>query len=214
LHPPPTRRSADLGGGHGTRRGAADDCRRGGSDGLRSVRGATQRRLPHLPGAQLLPGTDRRGQAQPMSTFRAARIAETLGQPAPTPEQAAGIEAPLQPILVSAGPGSGRTETLACRAARLGANGTGPPREQPGRAVTRRAASELSVRIRSRLPRLARHTAAVNVSVDNRPRIATYNSYAAGIVTDHGLRLGIDPDATLISAAGRHQIADAIISAW
>src|SRR5699024_9012781 len=40
------------------------------------------------------------------------------------------------------------------------------------------------------------------------------NSYAAGIVTDHGLRLGIDPDATLISAAGRHQIADAIISAW
>src|SRR5699024_3852098 len=38
--------------------------------------------------------------------------------------------------------------------------------------------------------------------------------YAAGIVTDHGLRLGIDPDATLISAAGRHQIADAIVSAW
>src|SRR5699024_11720947 len=29
-----------------------------------------------------------------------------------------------------------------------------------------------------------------------------------------GLCLGIDPDATLISAAGRHQIADSIVSTW
>src|SRR5699024_9586542 len=163
LHPPPTRRSADLGGGHGTRLGAADDCRRGGSDGLRSVRGATQRRLPHLPGAQLLPGTDRRGQAQPMSTFSAARIAETLGQPAPTPEQAAVIEAGLEPMLVIAGAGSGKTETMASRVVHLVANVMVAPSEILGLTFTRKAASELSVRIRSRLQRLARHTAAVDV---------------------------------------------------
>lgn len=149
-----------------------------------------------------------------MSTFSAAQIAHVLGQPAPTAEQTAVIEAALEPMLVIAGAGSGKTETMAARVVYLVANDLLAPSEILGLTFTRKAASELSVRIRARLQRLARHTGAVDISADNRPRIATYNSYAAGIVTDHGLRLGIDPDATLLSAAGRYQIAEDVVATW
>lgn len=149
-----------------------------------------------------------------MSTFSARAIAQVLGQPEPTDEQAAVIEADLEPTLVIAGAGSGKTETMAARVVYLVANHIVAPSEILGLTFTRKAASELSLRIRARLQRLARYTGEVDVSVDNRPRIATYNSYAAGIVTDHGLRLGIDPDAALISAAGRYQIADDVVATW
>src|SRR5699024_8003718 len=83
--------------------------------------------------------------------FSAARIAETLGQPAPTPEQTAVIEAGLEPMLVIAGAGSGKTETMASRVVHLVANGMVAPSEILGLTFTRKAASELSLRIRSRL---------------------------------------------------------------
>ena len=43
--------------------------------------------------------------------------------PPPTPEQTAVIEAPLEPLLVVAGAGSGKTETMAARVVWLVANG-------------------------------------------------------------------------------------------
>src|SRR5699024_4979061 len=47
--------------------------------------------------------------------WSAAAIADALGQPRPTPEQTAVIEAGLEPMLVVAGAGSGKTETMAAR---------------------------------------------------------------------------------------------------
>ncbi|MCB1252271.1 MAG: UvrD-helicase domain-containing protein, partial [Austwickia sp.] len=55
--------------------------------------------------------------------YDAAQIAEVLGRPAPTPEQRAVIEAPLTSMLVVAGAGSGKTETMAARVVWLVANG-------------------------------------------------------------------------------------------
>ena len=41
--------------------------------------------------------------------WSAAEIAARLGRPAPTPEQIAVVEAPVGPLLVVAGAGSGKT---------------------------------------------------------------------------------------------------------
>lgn len=147
-------------------------------------------------------------------TVSAAQIADVLGQHPPTDEQSAVIEAPLEPLLVVAGAGSGKTETMAARVVYLVANNLVPPGEVLGLTFTRKAAAELSMRIRTRLHQLASAGVGPGVSLEDQPRIATYNSYAATLLTDHALRLGLDPDAQLISDAGRFQLADDIVRSW
>ncbi len=85
----------------------------------------------------------------------AAVIAAALGQFAPTPEQTAVIEAPLEPALVVAGAGSGKTETMAARVVWLVANGIVRRDEVLGLTFTRKAAGELAERVQKRLGRLA-----------------------------------------------------------
>ncbi|RAZ35025.1 ATP-dependent DNA helicase [Microbacterium sp. SMR1] len=84
-----------------------------------------------------------------------AALASALGQFPPTPEQSAVIAAPLAPALVVAGAGSGKTETMAGRVVWLVANGHVPRSGILGLTFTRKAAGELSERIRRRLDRLA-----------------------------------------------------------
>ncbi|TDE97681.1 ATP-dependent helicase [Occultella glacieicola] len=117
-------------------------------------------------------------------------------------------------MLVVAGAGSGKTETMAARVVHLVANGLVAPGEILGLTFTRKAAAELSGRIRVRLRALARVGVNGGDAVEDRPRIATYNSYASAIVRDHALRIGVDPDATLIGDAGRYQLAEQIVTAW
>jgi DNA helicase-2/ATP-dependent DNA helicase PcrA len=82
-------------------------------------------------------------------------IAAALGQFPPTDEQTAVIEAPLEPALVVAGAGSGKTETMAARVVWLVANGIVRRDEVLGLTFTRKAAGELAERIQKRLARLA-----------------------------------------------------------
>ena len=82
-------------------------------------------------------------------------IAAALGQFPPTDEQTAVIEAPLEPALVVAGAGSGKTETMASRVVWLVANGIVRRDEVLGLTFTRKAAGELAERIQRRLARLA-----------------------------------------------------------
>ena len=64
--------------------------------------------------------------SQPVSPYD---LAELLGQFPPTPEQAAIISSPLEPLLVIAGAGSGKTTTMADRVVWLVANGLVLPEE-------------------------------------------------------------------------------------
>ena len=150
------------------------------------------------------------GETEP--TWSAADLARALEQFPPTEEQTRVIEAPLAPMLVIAGAGSGKTETMAAKVVYLVANRLIAPEHVLGLTFTRKAAAELSDRIRARL----RTVAALDPGIDlaTPPRIATYNSYAAGIVADHGLRLGIDPESVLISEAGRFQLAERVVNTW
>ena len=148
----------------------------------------------------------------------AVRLAEILGQPAPTDEQAAVICAPLEPAAVIAGAGSGKTETMAARVVWLVANRRVRPDEVLGLTFTRKAAAELSRRIRRRLAQWRRYVE--DERPDDRehlaellagePTVLTYAAHAGRLVAEHALRLGAEPDARLISPAVCWQLADEV----
>ena len=141
-------------------------------------------------------------------------IAQALGQHAPTPEQAAVIEAPLRPQVVIAGAGSGKTETMAARVVWLVANGLVVPEEILGLTFTRKAAGELSDRISRRLRGLRASGLLLDTSAALPSTVATYNAYAASLVRDHGLRVGIEPGARLLGEAATWQLVHDIVSRW
>ena len=144
---------------------------------------------------------------------RAAEIAALVGAHPPTPEQQAIIEAPLEPMLVVAGAGSGKTETMAARVVYLVANQLVEPDRVLGLTFTRKAAGELSERVRARLRALHRASGGRSMSL-LAPTIATYNSYAASLVADHAVRVGVEPSARLVGEAGRWQIAHDVVEHW
>ena len=80
-------------------------------------------------------------------------IATVTGR-TPTDEQIKIIESALEPAVVIAGAGSGKTETMAARVLWLVANGHAKPEEILGLTFTRKAASELKKRIKDRLKQL------------------------------------------------------------
>ena len=86
-------------------------------------------------------------------THSPAELAAALGVPEPTDEQAAVIAAPPGPLVVVAGAGAGKTETMAARVVWLVANGYADPGQVLGLTFTRKAAGQLLRRVRSRLAR-------------------------------------------------------------
>jgi DNA helicase II / ATP-dependent DNA helicase PcrA len=158
--------------------------------------------------------------APPVARLSAVQVARALGLGHdPTPEQAAVIEAPMEPLLVVAGAGSGKTETMAARVVWLVANGFVQPEEVLGLTFTRKAASELSTRVERRLqalrevglwsPAHPQDTASRSAAdaFAGRPTISTYHSYAGSIVADFGLRLGVEPTVRLLTEAATWQLA-------
>jgi len=84
-------------------------------------------------------------------------LADALGLPAPTDEQAAVIAAPPGPLVVIAGAGAGKTETMAARVLWLRRQRVRrAPGEVPGADVHPQGQlPKLLRRVRSRLARLA-----------------------------------------------------------
>ncbi|PKW26122.1 ATP-dependent DNA helicase [Phycicoccus duodecadis] len=153
--------------------------------------------------------------------WSAVDLARALGQSyAPTAEQAAVIEAPLAPLLVVAGAGSGKTETMAARVVWLVANGLVEPDQVLGLTFTRKAAGELGERLMARLAALreaglwAPRTDDVAAVLDDGPTVSTYHSYAAGLVREHGVRLGIESESRLLSEAAAWQFAHEAVASW
>ncbi|CRK51506.1 ATP-dependent DNA helicase [Rhodococcus sp. RD6.2] len=152
-----------------------------------------------------------------------AELATALGQFPPTPEQAAVIAAPPGPTLVVAGAGAGKTETMAARVVWLVANELAHPDQVLGLTFTRKAAQQLTSRIRQRLARLAdpRVTRSLGLSEDLRnrilsgePEVSTYHSYAGRLLTEHGLLLPIEPSSDLLSETALWQLAHRVVSSW
>ena len=124
------------------------------------------------------------------------------------------IEAPLQPAVVIAGAGSGKTETMAARVVWLVANGLVSPERILGLTFTRKAAGELQQRIRSRLRSLYRvldRDGALPLDATGEPTVLTYAAYAGRLVDEHGIVLGREPGARLLTEAARWQVADSVV---
>ena len=136
----------------------------------------------------------------------------------PTPEQSAIIESlHFGPTVVIAGAGSGKTETMSARVLWLVANGIVRPDEILGLTFTRKAAGELAARIRTRLRQLraAGILPADDVTgqeLDISVSVSTYHSYAGRVLSEHGIRMGIDTDADPIGEAAAWQIANNIVN--
>lgn len=172
--------------------------------------------LPELP----LPA-----DAVPPARFSPEQLSTLLGEKnVPTPEQSGIISSPLTPRLVIAGAGSGKTATMADRVVWLVANGWVRPEEVLGVTFTRKAAGELASRIRAKLTalqRLAARSAGTHVfpegmfSSDSlEPKVSTYHSFASGIVSDYGLRLGVERDVVLLGGAQAWQLASEVVEAY
>jgi len=148
-----------------------------------------------------------------------AQLARLLRLPEPTAEQAAVIAAPLGPLAVIAGAGSGKSETMAARMVWLVANGIVRPERVLGLTFTRKAAAEFGDRVRSRLDRLRRAgldglAGADQLSLDGDPVIGTYHAYAGRLVSDNALREGLEPSMRLITPALSWQLAASIVAAY
>ncbi|WP_159849495.1 UvrD-helicase domain-containing protein [Nocardia sp. CY41] len=151
------------------------------------------------------------------------QLAQALGLPPPTEEQAAVIAAPPGPTLVVAGAGAGKTETMAARVVWMVANGLVLPDEVLGLTFTRKAAQQLTARIRTRLARLAGAPLLRELDPSGRlraqlsgaePEISTYHSYAGRLLTEHGLLLPVEPSATLLTETQLWQLAHQVVRTW
>src|SRR5438067_4678138 len=152
-----------------------------------------------------------------------SEVAAALGLPAPTPEQAAVIAAPIEPVLVVAGAGAGKTETMAARVVWLVANGIVTPERVLGLTFTRKAARQLAERVRARLRRLAGSGLLDRIDpggqrraevMAGEPTVLTYHAYAGRLLGEHGLRLPVQPGVRLLSETSSWQLAHRVVSTW
>ncbi|MBO8193950.1 UvrD-helicase domain-containing protein [Streptomyces oryzae] len=158
-----------------------------------------------------------------------AQLTELLGIPF-TPEQTACITAPPAPQVIVAGAGSGKTTVMAARVVWLVGTGQVAPDRVLGLTFTNKAAGELSERVRKALlragvtdpdpavPGTAVSSPGAPGSVPGgaepgEPQISTYHAFAGRLLTEHGLRLGLEPTVRLLADATRFQLAAGVLQA-
>lgn len=92
------------------------------------------------------------------------------------------------PLLVLAGPGSGKTQVLTCRIGALLNEGRDKNFRVLALTFTNKAADEMKERVASFVPGL-----------EERALIATFHSFCGQVLRQHGVHVGITPDFTIYS---------------
>jgi DNA helicase-2/ATP-dependent DNA helicase PcrA len=167
--------------------------------------------------------------AAPSARYSPAELASALGLFEPTEEQAAVIAAPPGPLVVIAGAGAGKTETMAARVVWLVANGYADPGQVLGLTFTRKAAGQLLRRVRSRLARLSGSGLAFSGEPgplagepDGTPVVSTYHAFAGQLLREYGLlspvvgerAQPIEPDIRLLSETELWQLAFDVVNGY
>ncbi|MGW2475478.1 ATP-dependent helicase [Streptomyces sp. NPDC001665] len=140
------------------------------------------------------------------------QLKELLGIPF-TPEQTSCITAPPAPQVIVAGAGSGKTTVMAARVVWLVGTGQVAPEQVLGLTFTNKAAGELAERVRKALV-AAGITDPDVIDPDNppgEPGISTYHAFAGRLLTEHGLRIGLEPGTRLLADATRYQLAARVL---
>jgi DNA helicase-2/ATP-dependent DNA helicase PcrA len=146
-----------------------------------------------------------------------ADLQKLMGTPYQVSEQQwTAISAPLEPAVVIAGAGSGKTSVMAARVVYLVATGQVHADQVLGLTFTTKATAELASRVREALSAAGldegvpgARTGAEPDELPERvePVVLTYNAYAASLLTEHGLRIGHEPDTRVMADASRYQVA-------
>ncbi|MDU9050380.1 MAG: ATP-dependent helicase [Candidatus Electrothrix sp. Rat3] len=105
------------------------------------------------------------------------------------------------PLLVLAGPGSGKTRVLTCRIARILEQSAGQHFRILALTFTNKAAAEMRSRVEELVP-----------SELGRVRLTTFHSYAAELLQQHGSHLNFRPDFQILSNdADREALLDDVL---
>ena len=129
---------------------------------------------------------------------RRADLEGLLGHPLSDAQWAA-VSAPVEPAVIVAGAGSGKTSVMSARMAWLVIEGLADPGAILGLTFTTKAAAELLRRTRRLL--------------DGRdpdgemPTVLTYHAFAARIIADYGIRVGLEPGAAVLTDGARESLA-------
>lgn len=110
----------------------------------------------------------------------------------PDPEQQAAVDAPL-PVLLAAGPGTGKTRSIVAKYVSLARQGVDPA-SILALTFSNRAAEEMRERIIAALRQEAPHLA-------GRVEISTFHSWGLNMLRIYGARLGLPVDARLLDTA-------------
>ncbi|MGI9084799.1 MAG: UvrD-helicase domain-containing protein [Aeromicrobium sp.] len=125
-------------------------------------------------------------------------LCELLGLAFTEPQLAAITADVDEPGVIIAGAGSGKTTVMAARVVWLVGHLDAAPDHVLGLTFTNKAAAELGQRIRASLQVLGSDD-------DGEPTTSTYHAFAGSLITEHGLRLGVEPDLRLVTDASRFQ---------
>ena len=141
-------------------------------------------------------------------------IVQVIGGP-PTEEQWRAISMPLEPSVIIAGAGSGKTSVMAARVvylalARVGLiEGVDPEQGVfPGNVLcltfTNKATDNLRTKIRAAI-------APLELREGDEPEILNYHGFAARLIDRHGLLAGIEPGRRLMTPAQRTELCAQVL---
>ncbi|HLB62485.1 MAG TPA: ATP-dependent DNA helicase [Actinomycetota bacterium] len=140
-----------------------------------------------------------------------SEIVEALGGREPTDEQWAAISMPLEPYVVVAGAGSGKTSVMAARIAYLALAALGRLEGEgvlPGNVLcltfTNKATENLATRVRQALAEL-------ELDEGEEPVVMNYHSFAAQVLDRYGLLAGIEPGLRVLTTAQREELAARVL---
>jgi DNA helicase-2/ATP-dependent DNA helicase PcrA len=108
-----------------------------------------------------------------------------------TAAQAAAVAHRDGPLLVLAGPGSGKTRVVTRRLARMVESGI-PPRNLLAITFTNKAADEMQRRVATLLPGV-------------RVWVSTFHRFCARLLREHAAMVGLQPNFTILDAADQKQ---------
>ncbi|MFD1859897.1 ATP-dependent helicase [Aeromicrobium camelliae] len=136
-------------------------------------------------------------------------LREILGIPFSEEQMAAIVADPHRPQAIIAGAGSGKTAVMAARVVWLVGHQEIDPARILGLTFTAKAAGELATRVRRSLDLIG------DFSLEyGEPTISTYHAFAGMLISEHGLRLGVEPDLRVLADATRFQIAARIVRGY
>ena len=140
-------------------------------------------------------------------------VMAALGGVPPTGQQWRAISHPPRPGAVVAGAGSGKTAVMAARVVYLALAATGRVAAEHDGAMpsqvlcltfTNKAAEELARRVRQAVSGLG-------LPEGEEPTVHTYHAFAARLIEDYGLRMGLEPGQQLLSEAQKWQLMGSLL---